>query len=176
MNVEVWQKVHEEVVHLGDYRKIIRKSFILPNGKEAQFDVLHSNGTVGVLALTVEQEVVLARQFRPGTEQVFDELPGGLVNPGETPLEAVQREFLEETGYTGEFHFVAVCVASPYSARKSHCFIALNCRQVQEPKLDDKEFITVVKKPLSAFREQLRKGELTHVGVAYLCLDHLNQV
>jgi predicted NUDIX family NTP pyrophosphohydrolase len=33
-------------------------------------------------------------------------IPKGLLNPGEDPLEAAQREFREETGFTAQGHFM----------------------------------------------------------------------
>jgi ADP-ribose pyrophosphatase len=54
-----------------------------------------------VVALTEEQRVVIVRQYRPAVEHHTLELPSGLVDAGETPLEAARRELLEETGYQG---------------------------------------------------------------------------
>jgi 8-oxo-dGTP pyrophosphatase MutT (NUDIX family) len=54
-----------------------------------------------VVALTEEQRVVIVRQYRPAVEHHTLELPSGLVDAGETPLEAARRELLEETGYEG---------------------------------------------------------------------------
>ena len=52
-----------------------------------------------VIALTLEQRVVLVRQYRPAVERYTLELPSGIVDPGETPAESARRELLEETGY-----------------------------------------------------------------------------
>ena len=52
-----------------------------------------------VVATTVEGRAVLVRQYRPAVETVTLELPSGLVDPGESPVEAARRELREETGY-----------------------------------------------------------------------------
>ena len=52
-----------------------------------------------VVALTEEQRVLIVRQYRPAVEHDTLELPSGMVDAGETPLEAARRELLEETGY-----------------------------------------------------------------------------
>jgi ADP-ribose pyrophosphatase len=54
---------------------------------------------VSVLAITVEQQVVLVRQYRPAVERFTLELPSGHVDPGETPEQSARRELTEETGY-----------------------------------------------------------------------------
>jgi 8-oxo-dGTP pyrophosphatase MutT (NUDIX family) len=56
---------------------------------------------VNVVALTAADEVVMVRQWRHGAERVTLEIPGGIVDPGESPAEAAARELLEETGFGG---------------------------------------------------------------------------
>ena len=65
---------------------------------EGEFFVLDTNDWVNVLALTPEQEFVLVRQFRYGTEEFSLEPPGGVVENGEDPIVAGLRELKEETG------------------------------------------------------------------------------
>ena len=52
-----------------------------------------------VVAITEDGRVVIVRQYRPAVDRYTLELPSGLVDPGETPLESARRELLEETGY-----------------------------------------------------------------------------
>lgn len=54
---------------------------------------------VNVVALTPERKFVMIRQYRFGTQRVELEIPGGLVDPGESPASSARRELLEETGY-----------------------------------------------------------------------------
>ena len=46
-----------------------------------------------------QSRVLLVKQFRPSIDDYTLEFPAGAVDPGETALEAAQREALEETGY-----------------------------------------------------------------------------
>ena len=52
---------------------------------------------VAVLAVTPDQRVLLVRQYRPAIERFSLELPAGIVDPDEDPLETAKRELLEET-------------------------------------------------------------------------------
>src|SRR6201999_896495 len=66
-----------------------------------RFSLIHAPDWVNVLALTDDDRVVILRQFRPGTERVYLEIPGGMIDPGEDPVSGAIRELAEETGYTG---------------------------------------------------------------------------
>ena len=67
--------------------------------------------------------MVLARQYRPGLDAILDEMPGGLVEPGEDVAVAAARELLEETGYAGEVSIVADTWLS--GASRTHRFCAV---------------------------------------------------
>lgn len=173
--MEKWKKIGQEKVYDG-YRKIVSKKFILPNGSEKSFEIIDGEDSVGVIAITKSNEILLVRQFRPGTEEIYDEIPAGIIDENEEPIDAAKREFLEETGYTGDFEFVTSVVDSAYKTTIRYCFVVKNCYKIQEPKLEESEFIELVIKPLQEFKGQLRSGKLTDVEIAYLGLDYLNLI
>ncbi|UCE56369.1 MAG: NUDIX hydrolase [Desulfobacterales bacterium] len=76
-----------------------------------------------VLALTPEEEAVMVRQYRHCTEQIHLELPGGLVDAGDTsPAVSAQRELLEETGYQSpELIQIGACYPQP-AVLSNRCF------------------------------------------------------
>jgi 8-oxo-dGTP pyrophosphatase MutT (NUDIX family) len=63
-------------------------------------DVVVHGPSVAIVALDGD-EVVLVRQERVPAGGELLELPAGMVDEGETPLEAAQRELREETGLRG---------------------------------------------------------------------------
>jgi len=68
---------------------------------EREFYVIDAPDWVNVIALTPDHQLVLVRQFRFGIDGFSLEIPGGVMEPGEDPVTAAQRELREETGYTG---------------------------------------------------------------------------
>jgi ADP-ribose pyrophosphatase len=170
--IESWQLLGEKLVYNG-HRKILARTFRLPDGREEVFEIVVSPASAAVLGLTSDQKVVIAKQFRPGQQKVLMELPGGGVDPGGDHRETVEREFLEETGYTGDFTYIGQCYDSAYSTWVRHHYVATNCHKVADQKLDPNENIEVVELPLDEFKALIRSGQLTDAILGYAGLDYL---
>jgi ADP-ribose pyrophosphatase len=156
---------------------VARRTFELPDGTISDFEIKLEAPIACVLPVTATGTVILAKQFRPGPEVVLMELPGGRVDleRGETPLAAIRRELLEETGYTGSFHYLGQSFHCAYSTRISHSFVATSCAQVTEtPHTDVEEFIEVVEMSLDQFKDHLASGRLSDVGTGLLGLKFLH--
>ncbi len=167
-----WERLGERPGPSG-YLEVRTATFRYPDGALADWDLVVGRDVVAVLAVTVAGEVVLARQFRPGPGRVCDELPGGFVDDGESPLEAAQRELREETGYAGETELVGWLLPAATMTRRNFVAVARGCEQVAAPRPEQGEFIEVVLRPLEEFRAGLASAPLTDLGAAYLALDHL---
>jgi ADP-ribose pyrophosphatase len=155
------------------FMRIITRKYKLPDGRITEWDLAHAGGqTVAILALTPDNKVVLVKQYRPGPDLILDEMPGGHIDDGETPLEAAKRELLEESGYVGDTEIVASTWLSAAAIAKRYVAVARNCRKVSEPKPTGDEFCEPIIKDVNAFLAQVRKGELTDTDLAYLALDH----
>ena len=176
MAITNWQILHREQVFKKYSRTIDRIDYKLPNGAEADFYIKAEGPSVATLALTEHDEVILARQFRPGPNAILNELPGGFIDPGEDALTAAKREFLEETGYTGDFVFIGTCLDDAYSTMQRHCFVATNCKKVSEIQSTTTEHTELILMPFAEFRQHIKTGQMTDIEVAYLALDHLNRL
>jgi ADP-ribose pyrophosphatase len=136
-------------------------------GAEHDFYIIESMDWINIIPLTDDHQVVMVRQYRHGSKEVTLEIPGGLVDPGDTPEEAAARELLEETGYEAE-EFVKIGVVTPNPAIfNNHCytFMARNLRGVSHPMPDQTEDIEVVPIPLSEIPELIRRGKIDHAIV-----------
>lgn len=155
------------------WMRIITRQYELPNGKVSDWDLLYGGGrTIAVFALTPDNKVLLARQYRPGPGLILDEMPGGHIDDGEDPADAARRELREESGWEGEIEVVASTWLSSAAVTQRFVAIARNCRKVGEQEEDDDEYIEPITKNLDEFIKQVRKGEMTDTDLAYLALDH----
>ncbi|MFH1089688.1 MAG: NUDIX hydrolase [Candidatus Uhrbacteria bacterium] len=168
----LWKKDDEKLIRDG-FRKILLKSFTLPNGQKKDFEIKKESNVASVLAITKENKIILTKQFRPGPEKIFFELPGGVIDTNESPEAAINRELLEETGYGGSIKFLATIPRCAYSTGWRYAFVATDCEKVAEQELDETEFIEVSEMSLEDFRNHLRSGQLSDVHVGYLGLDYL---
>ncbi len=148
----------------------------MPDGKLKDFDIKTTgHDVISVVGFTKNKEAILVKQYRPGPEKIFYEFPLGFIEKGEEPIEAAKREFLEETGYTGEFKDLGIIEhMSAYNTAGIYCFVATNCKKVtDELKLDEGEFIEVELFSLAKIKEMLKAGQIRNFGEGYLALDHL---
>lgn len=167
-----WDLLSERPGSMGFVPMSVR-TYRLPDGTTAEWDIFGSERTVAILALTADREVVLARQYRPGPALVLDELPGGFVERDEAVDAAAARELLEETGYAGPIEIVGTTWLASASRTCRYVAVVREAERVAEPANDVGEFTTVVLMPLPEFRAHLRSGQLTDVDLGYLALDHL---
>jgi 8-oxo-dGTP pyrophosphatase MutT (NUDIX family) len=148
-------------------------------GAAHDFYVLESKSWVNVIPITPEREVVLIRQYRHGTREVTLEIPGGIVESGDSPQEAARRELQEETGYeAGEMVGLGYVHPNPaFLNNRCYTFIAQDARHTGHQTQDEKEDIEVLLKPLAEIPRIIREGKITHslvVAAFYrLFMEHL---
>jgi 8-oxo-dGTP pyrophosphatase MutT (NUDIX family) len=122
---------------------------------------------VNIIPVTPEGEVVMIRQYRHGTREVTLEIPGGMVDPGETPAEAAERELLEETGYRVD-EVVAIGATSPNPAifgNRVYSYLGHGARRVAEISNDGTEETLVELVSEAQLPEVLRTGGVDHALV-----------
>jgi ADP-ribose pyrophosphatase len=136
-------------------------------GTEHDFYIIESEDWVNVIPFAANDQVVMIRQYRHGSRKVTLEIPGGLVDPEDTPEKAAARELLEETGYQAE-ELVKIGVVNPNPAlfnNRCYTFVARNAQKIGQPMPDQTEDIEVVLIPVSDISELIRKGEIDHAMV-----------
>ncbi|MEM9382778.1 MAG: NUDIX hydrolase [Planctomycetota bacterium] len=132
----------------ADYRIFRTRFDDLENprtGRRMERVVVETPDWVNIVALTPERDVVVVRQHRFGTGATTIEIPGGMIDPGEAPLDAAVRELREETGYEAETWTPLGRVAPNPAFLDNSCFhfLAEGCRRTSAQDQDPGEDIFV---------------------------------
>ena len=137
------------------------------DGSSHAFFRIEAGDWVNVVPVTPSGEIVMVRQYRHGSDAITLEIPGGMVDPGETPAAAAGRELLEETGYRAS-RVAPIGCSNPNPAlfgNRLHCFVARDCERVAEVSNDGTEETVVELVALSAVPRLVREGVIDHALV-----------
>ncbi|HID53986.1 MAG TPA: NUDIX hydrolase, partial [Anaerolineae bacterium] len=138
--------------------------FQMPNGRIVDpYYIIESRDWVNVVAVTLAEEIILVRLYRPGIQKTILEIPGGVVDgEDESLVTAVSRELLEETGYHSD-DITLVGQGAPDPARYdnyAYYFLARNARKVAEPAWDENEEMEILLTPIPEVIEMLLDGRI----------------
>jgi ADP-ribose pyrophosphatase len=120
-----------------------------------------------VFAETIEGRVIVERQYKHGVGAVTLMLPAGLIEPGEAPLKAAQRELLEETGYqAADWQLLGSFVPnSNYGCGKAHLYLARQARRIAEPDAGDLEEMEILLLARDELFAAVRGGQIHATSV-----------
>jgi 8-oxo-dGTP pyrophosphatase MutT (NUDIX family) len=144
---EAWTTLDTGYLYRRPWLTMRQDRVRLPNGRIIDdYYVWEFPPWINVLAMTRNRQAVLIRQYRHGIGKVHWELPAGVHDkPGESLLEAAQRELLEETGFGGgTWKPWMELSANPALQNNLTCtFLAEDVQQIDEQRLDATEEISV---------------------------------
>ena len=158
---------------------VVRKLCRHPvRGREDDFYVLESSDWVNVVAVTPDGRMVLVEQYRFGSEELSLEVPGGLMDLGENPIETAERELREETGFVGRRYRLLGSVRPNPAIQSNQCHIVLieEAERLYKNALDEKGANAEVLFPDTAFylpmANALLGAEVKSVGDIRPVLEH----
>ncbi len=155
-SVEPWFQIFREKVELpggrvvDDFYRIVMPEFAM------------------VVPVTPAGELLMVRGYKHGPRKVCLSAPGGMIEAGESPLRAAQRELLEETGYeaTEWVSLGAFIVDSNRQGGTAHLFLAKNVMQVRTKREDDAEELQVEFMSPRHFLEAIRQSDIVTLATA----------
>jgi len=123
-------------------------------------EIVHHRDAVAIVAVDDDEQVVLVRQPRPAVAKHLLELPAGLLEEGEVPLECAQRELREETGLRGgEWSKLAAFFMTPgFCDERMHVYLATGVEEGPASPDEDEE-LEVVRTPVGELRGLLKDLE-----------------
>lgn len=137
-----------------------------PDGSSLELEIIRHPGAAAVVPMlsdpdTEDPSILLLRQYRYAAGGVLWEIPAGVLEPGESPLDCARRELREETGAEAEsLEFLTTILTTPgFTDEQIHLFVASGI-SAGEPAHGLDEFMEVVARPLSGVLEMIRDGEI----------------
>lgn len=159
-----WKVVKSEnILRIGPWLSVRQECVELPSGMQIPtWFVLEFPNWINVIAVTKEGEMVLVNQYRHGLGETHYELVAGVIDPGETPLEAAKRELSEETGYEGgEWQLYMTLSPNPNNHNNlSYTFLATGVEKRREQHQEPTEDVEVSVLSQEAVKAMLADGEI----------------
>ena len=169
-----WEHLSSEELLSTPYFTLRAERLRLPDGviKDPYYTMERPDAAI-IFPLTLDDTVVLVRQYRPPLKAMELGLPAGLVEAGEEPAAAARRELAEETGYAGgEWEPLGKVASSPsLKSNYAHLFLARGVGHASPPSPDEHERLEVVELPPRKLYEMVAAGEvISSSGVAAILL------
>ena len=177
-----WKVLESEYLFNEPWLTIRKEKCELPDGRlMPAYYTLEYPSWVSAFALTKDGKVVMVKQYRHGLEVVSTELPGGVVDKGETPEVAIARELKEETGYVFEsFKMIGKISANPATTNNyMYMFLARGGEKVAAQSLDATEDLEVVIYTLEEVKQLLRENKIIqalHTAAIFYAQEKLGEL
>ncbi len=139
-----FEELEKKEIFRNEHIKVFSRKLKLPNDKIVDWTFTGRRDAVGVAAVFEDNSILLVKQYRPAVKVTTLEIPAGLLEEGECPMEAALRELEEETGYkANKIEKICEYFMSPgVSAGKFYLYYAEDLVKTEQH-LDEDEFVEV---------------------------------
>ena len=131
------------------------------DGKEKSYEVIKHPGAVAIIPISSNGDLVLIKQWRYAAQQLMIELPAGLLEVSETPLECAHRELREEIGMRAQvmISLGGFFTAPGFCNEYIHLFVA---KELEPDPLiaEDTDSIDQMSMPLEKTLKMIEKGDI----------------
>lgn len=153
--------VSSQRIYEGRVVKLRVDTVRLPSGRTTTREIVEHRGSVAIVALGEEDNVLLVNQFRAAVGRALLEIPAGTLEAGEEAEACALRELQEETGYVaGHIEELHVFYTSPgFSNERISLYLATALKPGSQD-METDESIELVRLPLSRTVEMIASGEI----------------
>ena len=183
MEIMKWKLLKSEYLFKDTWFTIRKDVCEKPDGKiVSPYYVYEFPTWVTAVALTEDNKVVMARQYRHAIEDTIIETPGGCVDDTDVDFQqAIARELLEETGYAfDKYEYLGKISPNPSTNTNwMHMFLATGGKKVKEQELDHNEDIEVVLLTIDELKQRLKEHKIAqamHATAIFYALEKLGDL
>ena len=156
-----FELIKSETLLQGRTFKVRRDTLRTPDGRETRLEIVDHGGSIVVIPVDDENNVLFVRQYRHAAKADLLELPAGTRDGDEPYEECAAREVREETGMEagklqklGEFY-----LAPGYSTEFMAVFLATDLKE-NPLEADEDEFLDVERIPVEKAIEMAQHGSI----------------
>ncbi len=155
-----YNTLSHELIHERRYVKFF-KDIVRVKGLEKDYSYIEVGDSVGIVAINEKHEVVLVGQWRYPVSQYRWEIPAGMQEPGESPLENAKRELKEEAGVEAQTwtELGSYQMDGSKMNQKNHLFLAQDLVLGANSPMDDEQ-IEVQWLPLEGALQLIEEGKI----------------
>lgn len=173
------QILSRDLTPLSPWVTLVERTFRRASGQPVEkFHSLRQADYVSVLGRRADGGIPLVRQFRPALEAQTLELPGGLLEKGESPADTARRELYEETGYRLTSPLVELACLQPDTGRLENrlwCYFAADIEFTPDWQAEDG--VETVMTEIDELKRLILEAEFNHaLHVAVVCLAQLRDL
>jgi len=156
-----FELIKSEVLLQGRSFKVRRDTLKTPDGGVTKLDIIEHGGSVVLVPLDKDGNVLFVRQYRHATGADLLELPAGTRNDEEPYEKCAARELREETGMeAGKLQKIGDFYLAPgYSSEFMVAYLATDLKH-NPLKADEDEFLQVEKISIKEANAMFERGEI----------------
>lgn len=159
MSRSSWKRLDRKTIYDTPFLKVYEDKVELPNGVIiSDYSLTKKPDFVIIVATDKNHKLITVLEYQYAADKEFLHLPAGGLEINEPPIEAAQRELLEETGY-GNGKFTHITTLYNYASKDMHKFYVVRAENVEfvsENKLEETEALITRTISVDELKQQIR--------------------